>query len=248
MLGEPGAATHNSDTAFSSWAMAYPFEPKYATARRLQNFNYFDNLFEAEDKDGASTASSEIEYFGFTGSLNTVRQLLGYNFGDVEKILINSSPTTTSLKTIQTEQLSPLKFFFGIGDGPYNLPTLTDATPSIGAGRYFDYVVATPLVRGYKYGLLNVKPQFTSQVYRYDSYGQPRDMLEQRVYSRIVRPDGTMLSAIDINFVNAVGDPVDPYETSGLAMTAGSNLSKYATSSLPYFDGEYRNGIPSGSV
>jgi len=72
--------------------------------------------------------------------------------------------------------------------------------------------------------------------------------LEQRVYSRIVRPDGTMLSAIDINFVNAVGDPVDPYETSGLAMTAGSNLSKYATSSLPYFDGEYRNGIPSGSV
>jgi hypothetical protein len=245
MLGQPGTTTHNDDVVFSSWTMAYPFEPKYANASRLQDFNYFDKDFQAEDKDGAQTPDSQIEYFGLTGSLNLVRRLLGYNFGNAEKILIANEGV---VRTVQAERMAPLKFFFGIGNGPYNLPTFDRANPTISSNRYQSYVVANPVIRGFKYGLLNIVPQFTSQVYRYDSYGQFRDMLEQRTYSRLLRPDGTLLSAIETKFVDKVGNLADPYQTNGLAMTAGSNLSLYSTSSLPYFDGEYRNGILTGSL
>ena len=38
---------------------------------------------------------------------------------------------------------------------------------------------------GFKYGLINTKPLSTTAIFRSDTYGQFRDMLEQRSYSRL---------------------------------------------------------------
>ncbi len=54
------------------------------------------------------------------------------------------------------------------------------AATGFGAGAYFGKFVE---IRGFKYGLINTEPQFSSCVYRFGRYGQIRDMLEQRLFT-----------------------------------------------------------------
>jgi len=89
----------------------------------------------------------------------------------------------------------------------------------------------------FRYGLYNIYPINTRAVYRYNKYGQFRDMLEQRHDSKfqitgipeLGTVNGTLQSPVFIRFS---GPP---------ASTNSSNLSIEATSSLPYFDGSVRN-------
>ena len=113
---------------------------------------------------------------------------------------------------------------------------------------------------GFRYGLINTEPMNTSAVFRHDKFGQYRDMLEQRPYSRFfVRTPTTRRrrgmfrirrrrrsnnivtrGPVQIRFVSTITDrrikPVRTYS---------QNLSHTATSSLPYFDadrdGKFRN-------
>ena len=45
------------------------------------------------------------------------------------------------------------------------------------------YFSLSPIIRGWKYGLIDGNPCYTSCLYRRDRYGQFRDMLEQRLNS-----------------------------------------------------------------
>ena len=92
---------------------------------------------------------------------------------------------------------------------------------------------------GWKYGLINFRKQSTSAVFRYDRFGQFRDMLEQRQYSRFYdtgdehTPAGLQEPAVSCIFVDGDGLPLsDPRETSCL------NVSSEMTSSVPYKEGE----------
>jgi len=56
-------------------------------------------------------------------------------------------------------------------------------------GRYpeFQFVFRiSPIIRGWKYGLIDGNPHYTSCVFRRDRYGQLRDMLEQRLNSSFI--------------------------------------------------------------
>lgn len=105
----------------------------------------------------------------------------------------------------------------------------------------FSHFHISPVIRGWKYGVKSGIAEYTHATFRTDKYGQLRDMLEQRPYSKfyITSRDGRAASvseaAISVKFVDATGKLTQPENT------WSQNLSLEATSSMPYFDGETRN-------
>ena len=100
-----------------------------------------------------------------------------------------------------------------------------------------------PLIRAPRYGLINPTPMSPKNYFRRSSYGQFRDMMEQppeTAYSGLFNKD-INFNAVDttaaegpvkVRFIARNGTPdVDPLDTNS------QNLSQFATSSLPYFDG-----------
>lgn len=150
-------------------------------------------------------------------------------------------------------------------------------------------ISAGPIIRGWKYGLMDGNPHYTSCVFRRDRYGQFRDMLEQRLNTTFVHDANNN----PLRYLGNVETPALPFvETSKSQLSVGgfslsnaaaslpsidslindspvrvsfvrqsyiestkdllyfsekpentwsSNLSSYATSSLPYFDNVSRN-------
>ena len=123
---------------------------------------------------------------------------------------------------------------FGFGDGPSgSLDGQADGT-----------VFTAYKPRGWKYGMINGQGMGTSAVYRSSQYGQFADRLEQRQYSRLFNiqagPGLSALAPVEIVFRVPVHE--DPNSTQFFlnpADTQSCNLSIFATSSLPYFDGYY---------
>jgi hypothetical protein len=178
------------------------------------------------------------------------------------------------------------KILFGFGDGRtqsppnflYSAVSYTQINPYAPMWRSLQettvaavgsiYKAIGPIIRGWKYGLHDGNPHYTSCVYRRDRYGQFRDMLEQRLYPAIIldrlnSPINSPLdearampiqktdSAVGLEFpvqvafvkqlVTKQGTTqnqieVLTYPSTTPNLTWSSNLSTYATSSMPYFD------------
>ncbi len=99
-----------------------------------------------------------------------------------------------------------------------------------------------PIIRGWKYGVYNGLPSFTKAIWRPHRYGQFRDMLEQRLYTKLYIMNDTTLptnntqqgetvGVVNVKFVDKFGNLTKPENTWSF------NLSLEATSSMPYFDG-----------
>jgi hypothetical protein len=106
--------------------------------------------------------------------------------------------------------------------------------------------------RGHRYGILSTRPLVSSAVFRHDKYGQFRDMLEQRLDSRFwssqdVRGNTKEASVSDAIVTAYFVDQADGITLVSPSATDSSNLSLYATSSIPYIDGVSRNA-PTGST
>ena len=99
-----------------------------------------------------------------------------------------------------------------------------------------------PIIKGWRYGIYNGVPTRSKIIYRNGRYGQFRDMLEPRKYTKFLftRGDSTTTDpAVSINFV------------SGTAAAASASLYAGATSAVAFnpfdsgiFDNEYRSGQP----
>jgi hypothetical protein len=90
---------------------------------------------------------------------------------------------------------------------------------------------------GFKYGILNVRDTPTKVVWKRNHYGYFRDIMEQRRDSRFYKSGEEASSPIVCTFVS-YDDKTTPVSAES---TISSNLSSFATSSLPYFDGEFKN-------
>ena len=112
----------------------------------------------------------------------------------------------------------------------------------------------SPIIRGWKYGLYNGLPDFSSAYFRQGKYGQFRDMLEQRLFTVFSKDDSQNFSSTAQNknllTTKVSTDPDGPVVVKFLDSnenltkpinTQSQNLSIFATSSLPYFDLQQRN-------
>jgi len=99
---------------------------------------------------------------------------------------------------------------------------------------------------GYAYGIQNIRPAYTNAVFRYNKFGQFRDMLEQRYDGKfiVVTNVKTLDSPVQCKFVSADdgSTKADPYQTDS------SNLSTECTSSIPYIENISSNTGDTNSI
>ena len=133
-----------------------------------------------------------------------------------------------------------LKFYFGSGNTWQKNPEL-ERVMLYSDG--YDWPSYVPRIRGWKYGLLSALPSNTTAVYRHDSFGQFRDMLEQRADARFYKTltrgrfkgrSYPSAATVRVRFVDDDGRLTRPEKT------WSQNLSTFCTSSLPFFD----DGMP----
>ena len=132
-------------------------------------------------------------------------------------------PGTTNLTAEETA-----KIIFGLGEGV-----------SSAHGAYLttnNQFVGWENIRGFRYGLSNVKDRKPRVVFRRDRFGQLRDMLEMAPNTAYIDDNtNTIVRAIEAQFFADDGSIASPEATSC------SNLSTFVTSSAPFFDREVVN-------
>ncbi len=90
-------------------------------------------------------------------------------------------------------------------------------------------------------------PQRTSAVFRSDRYGQFSDMLQQREFTRYADLEREILTQdvpVRCEFVRPLFETDGRMSVIAPQSTQSSNLSRLATSSLPYFEDTVRNRGP----
>jgi len=204
------------------WPRQFPFIPRFHLLRRKK-------LDLGLDRELQTNTGNIYQY-------PLVNCLIGDNIGP--------STNFTSTPYRFAPSGTPISFLTGI-DGYHNIIQIFFAIGGLGdpvirstkAPAYLN----TP-IQGYKYGLYHVIPKPALAHFRHSSYGQFRDMYEQRFDTRFYKSDSgrsfVSYGPVWSRFVSSDNTRIDPYKTSC------SNMSNFSTSSLPYFDGVARNRGP----
>jgi hypothetical protein len=226
----------------ANWARAYPFEPRYSSASRLINIK---SSFNATRAFVAGTISPRP-----TSGLSIVFSKKPVGTAAVYRLFVDSvAPNSTSSMSND----DALKVLYGFGDentvyvsgsagstetgGDNNLPSF----------RKFNTPFATysPIIRGWKHGVYSGLPSYSKAYFRNGHFGQFRDMLEQRPYTKYYQltdinnigdQEGIKSAVVNVTFVDSVSGSLTAPEN-----TSSSNLSFEVTSSMPYLDGVSRN-------
>lgn len=236
----------NKSGGWNNKSYFFPFESRYENITRTDDVVYNGQTISSKYITSLECADSSIpgpSYIGYGPGSGTVRALvrLANRFGtskvSARGALIDSWWYTGIYEPNSNEFKSLL---YGIGDGYRGVFAFHNEEQTNDTSKP---VFTT--IRGYKYGVYNTSPAYRSLVFRRDSYGQLRDMLEQSIYTtsftRIqlggIGPQITTLERpIDVRFVTQAGIP-----QANRSNTSCSNLSTYATSSVPFFDRDNDN-------
>lgn len=101
----------------------------------------------------------------------------------------------------------------------------------------------SPVIRGWKYGVYSGLPAYSKAYFRRDRFGQYRDMLEQRPFTKFYQTpqgnndvsnfqQGVQPAAVTVTFLDPSSGRLTAPEN-----TWSSNLHFECTSSMPFFDG-----------
>jgi len=255
------------------WLTGFPFESKFSSAARItkENASTATQVLAYELSNASEIYNSKDRHGGvmYSQDFNMIRGVRGNSETAEERY---------SFGILGTNQYASMTsagrniFFFGVGNGPYGIHVPLLRRDYSGSPTY---LIEKPA--GFKYGLISANPMGTSAVYRSTRYGQMRDMLEQRQYaallieqpenkSNIFEPKRSKSGVNKLKRVNKKEAPVrfpvtvkfrEPVHENPTGLTnrspintQSSNISLYATSSLPFFDDDVpRNrDYPSGSV
>lgn len=185
----------------------------------------------------APSGSLEVAFFGggaaFTGNL----------FPPIANRFFTIAAGT---KNPSNKQL--VRFLFGFGDNYMGIPIMNAVTSSYmlnAIGIVNSYYATSVDIRGWKYGVVNGFPYYSSCVYRSNRYGQFRDMMEQRKTTKFFNPSGYTVdgknnarkgsSSAVVNVVFVSGSQA--YATASLPDTLNQNDSGL-------YDFEYKSGQP----
>ena len=217
-----------------TWPRAFPFEPRFGQG--IQSARLLDISLFAKLPNGDTILPEGTNMLA--GIMTGSTPGLTAPVIDAKVTIFQHNGTAGIAKT---DPAGTLKAFFGFGDwGNSNAPIsriLLRPFVSVPGGGPVRAVVP----RGWKYGLINAIPYRPSCIFRRTTFGQFRDMLEQRPYSRYwttIDPTGKQQEIalgdeppVQINFVSRGGIISVPP-----ASTNSQNLSQFATASVPYFD------------
>jgi hypothetical protein len=207
-------------------------------ARPITNIEFID-YSQLVITNGTKNSEKRYAFLDITGSAVTgTFYITGTQSPYLPTASIASFDYTKGVRLPQENILG--RAFFGFGDGYCNLPTFITASSSsvhFGSSGVKNWWYGFyPEIRGWKFGLMNCKPVYTFCVYRNNRYGQIRDMLEQRLFSKLYVINGVKTgfdSPIKISFVSG----------SNSYVTASSPLTLNTRDSGMY-DFEYVAGRP----
>jgi hypothetical protein len=225
--------TQVSDNKF---LFGFPFSKEYFTINRLfadSTISTVSRISFLEKAQSASSvvyqsfettvSSSNLYYLGYAQSGSNVQKLK--SFIEIEGFVNDSTDTFINVvegTEVRKDQM--FKFLFGLK--PY---FSSEVEGNANQQRYYVFGLN---IRGWKYGLYSGLKTNTSMIFRSGRFGQFRDTLEQRIFTKVFTKDtNTTKIPILISFVSGTE----------AALTA-SNLQKISDSGI--YDNEYRSGIP----
>lgn len=242
--GDRGDTLHSN----SRWFDSFPFEPRYSSVKRYSDISKSFISNNTTNFSSIVPASPKIHDGLWCFTMNDLDPSAGENY------FIDYDWQGGAAARRQMTKESTTKFFFGYArsysrkSGTRSGVTMDFMSNNRPIGHTFPGAASTyrvaPEIQGWKYGIYNGFPTYTSCVWRRGRYGQFRDMLEQRQDSKMfmtsdsnksLRSSYTGQGVVTIRFVDRDGNQTNPENT------WSSNLSLEATSSLPYFDGEVKN-------
>jgi hypothetical protein len=222
-----------------NWSKSFPYTDLYADLKR--NFS-LDKLLVTVNFNGEL-----IEPF-YTKLLRIQYGQIALKFALFQEVSYLPPNTNVSIQKLE----NVYKIFFGFGNKNIMFEYNSKLYGSTTVPDFINYqadknIAIVPIVRGWKYGMIQGFPLSPSIIFRRDHFGQPRDMLEQMLYTKFYDPIGIsdegiangvigpLAAAVQVKFVDNLGKITQPNKT------FSSNLSFEATSSLPYFDGIVKN-------
>lgn len=248
-----GPGTAFSDTSIDkTWHKAFPFEPLYAGISRsketiedgssVKKHGKFKatRIFASPSGAGAVgvITSSNKTFASFSPAFTAMFDSItdGGSAPYTNKIKLERNPLTASHVRYVADRA-----MFGFGDAVItgsdssdsniHMPKMVASSNNVVTASQVElHTYRDCKIRGWKYGLINAIPYYSTAVFRYDHFGFFSDMLEQRKDSKFFDEMGIVSSPIKVTFSTVDGE-----------LSFSSNLSLEATSSLPYFDGESRN-------
>ena len=264
----PAAYFGQTNKSDIDWTKSFPFEPKYSDVIRQQGLEIFYSKYYSQGEFGdfqQVDSQNQIKaqkvlvshtpcfvgggespnFYGNNNGMRTDTYIkLIYGTGDLNTYL--ASGTIDTISASCTSPVPAASLNMGCTQAPdYRAKYFYD-NQSLGNCPYTN-VYRGAIIRGWKYGLISGFPFFSRAIFRSNRFGQPRDMLEQRLDSKFFETQGfTFLGTqggtigelpapIQVKFLNSKGESIPPEQT------FSSNLDFAATSSLPYFDGNVRN-------
>ena len=257
----PGSVPHTATDGVWSWA--YPFEQRYAGIARQDDVTR--SMLASGTYDGTNIVESNAKVTGRLINVAAATRLQA-DSNLIDYVVVTDFVSGTALLNAANAPGSDvIKALYGFGDnnlrrqfgtlyfvGPTHFPTFRQMTQTTVNRSDLQYSVS-PIIRGWKHGLINGLPYYSRATFRRGRFGQFRDMLEQRYEAKyfITSDQGTqpgsrrltaMVTAgpVTVQFLasprsGSAPVPVKPW------LTTTSNASVEATSSLPYFDGLARN-------
>lgn len=135
-----------------------------------------------------------------------------------------------------------IKFIFGFGENYQQIPILSGVSSSYlnnTIGVINCHYVSSVDIRGWRYGVANGFPYYSSCVFRSGHYGQFRDMLEQRKVTKFYNPNGNKTkrgstdAVVQITFVSG-----------SQAFLSASDPSNLNVNDSGIYDIEYKSGQP----
>jgi hypothetical protein len=215
------------------WTKSFPYENHYSEARRLQSISsgFSTTTFFTSGTTFITIPEKNIPGFFIREGVPT-----GV-FPFSSSVLIASDYVgNDTLNNTYMSNNDYAKVLYGFGDVNtcFTSDGLTYGTNHFSDFR-FNFVgvfFVSPVIRGSKYGVHNVLPEYTKQYCSRTHYGFIRDVYEQRVYGRLYNEQNSVTSqgCITVKFIDNNGKLTQP------ELTNSQNLSFDYTSSIPYID------------
>jgi hypothetical protein len=250
------------------WYFSYPYEKKYSLVNdyysnppeKIIDFSeYLINIGTRYEKRKRTIGNDSISIYWCSYDNSTIpASLVIQNYTDINGYFDGSNFTAIPnadpdnfVATLDNRTLAQ-KLVFGIN--PTGLSSnvfYVNTTP--GANPNDRYVLTTgSIIEGWKYGLYNGIPTNFSAVFRQNHYGQFRDMLEQRIYTKTYNnPEigGPMDANGGISFISGSALPGESndwvtasiYNNVDLNVTEAYRVNPYGSG---IFDIEYRASQP----